>query len=119
MAFGFIVEKFDLFFEFAAPSLAGHMLSIPGQKFGNIVGLALIVVGTAMVAIAAIRFLLTAKNIDSEDVRHGVRSIPALARAGRAGCVFRDKTKEEPPALVVSGNSKLATLCHHCRAFLL
>jgi putative membrane protein len=67
MAFGFIVEKFDLFLEVAAPSLAGRTLSIPGQKFGNIAGLALIVLGTAMVAIAAVRFLLTAKNIDSNE----------------------------------------------------
>jgi putative membrane protein len=71
MAFGFIVEKFDLFLEIASPSLAGRTLSVPGQKFGNIAGLALIVLGTAMVAIAAIRFLITAKNIDSQDVRHG------------------------------------------------
>src|SRR5882757_2869490 len=34
MAFGFLVEKFDLFLEFAAPSLAGRTLSLPGQKFG-------------------------------------------------------------------------------------
>src|SRR5215472_15120492 len=55
MAFGFLVEKFDLFLEVAAPSLAGRTLSLPGQKFGNIAGLALIVLGTAMVAIAARR----------------------------------------------------------------
>ena len=36
MAFGFLVEKFDLFLELAAPSLAGRTLSLPGQKFGNI-----------------------------------------------------------------------------------
>jgi putative membrane protein len=67
MAFGFLVEKFDLFLELASPSLAGRTLSLPGQRFGNIAGLALIVLGTAMVAIAAIRFLITAKNIDSEE----------------------------------------------------
>jgi putative membrane protein len=71
MAFGFIVEKFDVFLEIAAPSLAGRALSIPGQRFGNIAGLALILVGTAMVAIAAARFLITAKNIDSEELKSG------------------------------------------------
>ena len=53
MAFGFIVEKFHLFLELAAPSLAGRTLSLPGQKLGNVAGLALIVLGTAMVAIAS------------------------------------------------------------------
>ncbi len=69
MAFGFLVEKFDLFLELAAPSLAGRTLSMPGQKFGNAAGLALIVLGMAMVAIAAIRFLATAKAIDSDAQR--------------------------------------------------
>jgi putative membrane protein len=36
MAFGFLVEKFDLFLELAAPSLAGRALSLPSQKFGNL-----------------------------------------------------------------------------------
>jgi putative membrane protein len=71
MAFGFLVEKFDLFLELAAPTLSGRTLSLSSQKFGNIAGLALIVVGTAMVAIAALRFLITAKNIDSEEKHPG------------------------------------------------
>jgi putative membrane protein len=74
MAFGFLVEKFDLFLEIAAPSLAGRTLSFPGQKFGNIAGLSLIVLGTAMVAIAAIRFLVTAKKIDSDQSHPGTGS---------------------------------------------
>jgi hypothetical protein len=64
---GFWWEKFDLFLELAAPSPAGRTLSLPGQKFGNIAGLALIVLGTAMVVLAAIRFLITAKQIDSDE----------------------------------------------------
>ena len=71
MAFGFLVEKFDLFLEIAAPSLAGRTLSLPGQKFGNIAGLSLIVLGTAMVAIAAARFMVTARYIDSAEQRPG------------------------------------------------
>src|SRR5262249_15279753 len=56
MAFGFLVEKFDLFLEIAAPSLGGRQPSVPGQKFANFVGLALIVVGTGMVAVAGSAF---------------------------------------------------------------
>jgi uncharacterized membrane protein YidH (DUF202 family) len=66
--------KFDLFLQLAAPALAGRTLSIPGQKFGNVVGLSLIVVGTAMVAVAAVRFLSTAKYIDSPEVHPGTGS---------------------------------------------
>jgi len=74
MAFGFIVEKFDLFLEVAAPSLAGRALSLPGQRFANIAGLALIVMGTAMVAIAGFRFVVAARRIDSADVQPGTGS---------------------------------------------
>jgi putative membrane protein len=81
MAFGFIVEKFDLFLELAAPSLAGRTLSLPGQRFGNIAGLALIILGTAMVAIAATRFLMTAKIIDSTKSRPAPGSRVDLALA--------------------------------------
>ena len=49
----------------------GRAVSLPGQRFGNWAGLALIVLGTAIIAIAAIRFLLTAKNIDSEELHPG------------------------------------------------
>lgn len=81
MAFGFLVEKFDLFLEIAAPSMSGRTLSMPGQKFGNMAGLALIVLGTAMVAIAGARFLSTAKNIDSEEPRLSTGSRIDLALA--------------------------------------
>jgi putative membrane protein len=74
MTFGFVVEKFDLFLELTATSLAARTLSMPGQKFGNVAGLVLIVLGIVMVAIAAIRFLITTKNIDCEDLQHGAGS---------------------------------------------
>jgi len=82
MAFGFLVEKFDLFLELSAPSLAGRTLSLPGQKFGNLAGLVFIVLGTAMVGIAAARFVITAKNIDREDLRPGTGSRIDIAFAG-------------------------------------
>ena len=85
MAFGFLVEKFDLFLELAAPSLAGRTLSVPGQKFGNIAGLALIVLGTAIVGIAAARFVITAKNIDREESPSGNRIANRHRTCGAAG----------------------------------
>jgi putative membrane protein len=91
MAFGFLVERFDLFLELAAPSLAGRSLSVPGQRFGNEAGLALIFLGTAIVAIAAARFLMTAKTIDSDAIRPGPGSRFDLALAillGLLGCAL-------------------------------
>jgi putative membrane protein len=67
MAFGFLVEKFDLFLAIAAHTLDPEM-HLPDRRFGNAVGLVLIVLGVAMIAIATIRFRRTAKAIDSPDV---------------------------------------------------
>ena len=81
MAFGFLVEKFDLFLELAAPSLAVHTQSLSSLKFGGIAGLVLIVLGAAMVGIAALRFMRTAKNIDRTDQRPGTGSRIDIALA--------------------------------------
>jgi putative membrane protein len=81
MAFGFLVEKFDLFLEIAAPSLAGRALSMSGQRFANVAGLSLIILGTAIVAIAGFRFVKTAKLIDSKKTLPGLGSRLDLALA--------------------------------------
>jgi putative membrane protein len=81
MAFGFLIEKFDLFLEIAAPSLVGRVLSVPGQRFANIAGLSLIILGTAMIAIAGSRFFKTAKLIDSKKMLPGLGSRLDLALA--------------------------------------
>ena|SRR5579871_6944643 len=64
MAFGFLLEKFDLFLAIAAQSLSVPM-HLPDRRFGYIVGLILIILGTIMIAIATVRFRRTAKAIDS------------------------------------------------------
>src|SRR5271169_6274807 len=74
MAFGFLVERFDLFLETVAPSLSGRILSPLGHRFGNIAGLALIAAGTTMVALAMARFIKIAKAIDSDEVTMGAGS---------------------------------------------
>ena len=71
MAFGFLVEKFDLFLEFASKSLAARVPSVGGQLVGNIAGLLLIVLGGATMILAIIRFRQTALDIDSKDTRPG------------------------------------------------
>ena len=51
-------------------------------------GLALIVLGTAMVGIAAARFVRIAKNIDREDLRPGTGSRIDIALAVLLGCAL-------------------------------
>ncbi len=67
MAFGFLVAKFDLFLQIAARSLsAGRPTQrIPGAGFGGAAGAALIIAGTVMVVLAAVRFIHTRRALDS------------------------------------------------------
>jgi putative membrane protein len=67
MAFGFLIERFDLFLKFAAPQLAQQQITPHGQAFANAAGLAFIGIGVAMIVLAGIRFIKTAKDIESED----------------------------------------------------
>ncbi|MGD0024722.1 MAG: DUF202 domain-containing protein [Xanthobacteraceae bacterium] len=67
MAFGFLIEKFDLFLQVAAPQMALQQLAPHGQKFANAAGLAFIAIGVAMIVIAGIRFAGTAKAIEADD----------------------------------------------------
>jgi inner membrane protein YidH len=66
MAFGFVIERFDLFLQAVAPQLAQRQLSAHGQTLANLAGLAFIAIGVAMIVIAGLRFSRTAKDIDSE-----------------------------------------------------
>jgi len=68
MAFGFLVARFNLFLRIAAESLAAGgraAAAVPGGGFGGVAGIVLIGAGTVMVALAALRFLRTARAIDS------------------------------------------------------
>ena len=69
MAFGFLVEKFDLFLEIAATSLTKHKFSTSGQVVGGIAGLSLILLGGVMMIVAAMRFRQIRLSIESPDIR--------------------------------------------------
>ena len=71
MAFGFLVEKFDLFLRIASESLAARSYPVGSQIVGNIAGLLLIVLGGVMMVFAAIRFRKTALDIGAKEVRPG------------------------------------------------
>jgi putative membrane protein len=67
MAFGFVIERFDLFLQIAAPQIALKQAAPHGQRFANAAGLAFIGIGVAMIVIAGLRFVGTAKAIDRDD----------------------------------------------------
>ena len=72
MAFGFLVEKFDLFLQIASGTLGQRALPAGGQTVGDIAGLVLIALGSATMILAIIRFRRTAGSIDSTDLRPDV-----------------------------------------------
>ena len=67
MAFGFVVEKFDLFLRIAGTSMAARTVLGGNQLVGDLAGLLLIVLGGGMMVFAAIRFRQTAADIDAAD----------------------------------------------------
>ena len=59
MAFGFLVEKFDLFLEIAARSVGARAPSMGGQLLANVAGLLLIALGGVTMVLAIVRFRAT------------------------------------------------------------
>jgi len=66
MAFGFVIEKFDLFLQVIASPAAQRQFNPHGQTFANAAGLAFIAIGVAMIVIAGVRFAKTAKDIETD-----------------------------------------------------
>jgi putative membrane protein len=67
MAFGFVIERFDLFLRVIAPQAALKQLAPHNQKFANAAGLTFIAIGVIMIVISGVRFVRTAKAIDLEE----------------------------------------------------
>jgi putative membrane protein len=82
MAFGFLVEKFDLFLEVASRSLTGRVASPGGQMVGNVAGLLLILMGGATMVLAMLRFRQTTRDIDSKEIRSDTGARLDLALVG-------------------------------------
>jgi putative membrane protein len=85
MAFGFVIERFDLFLRYATPLAAQQKVVPHGGEFANAAGLAFIVLGIAIIVIAGWRFVQTAKDIDSESVVASPGERFDLALSGMVG----------------------------------
>jgi putative membrane protein len=81
IAFGFVIEKFNLFMLTIAAATPGlgkehHLLGRLSGLLGQYDGTALIFVGIALIVVAAIRFVRTTRLIDDEET-HTASSIRA------------------------------------------
>jgi len=85
MAFGFLIERFDLLLK--ATGLSSHLPAPQSYNAGNIAGISSIILGSTMFVLAIIRFVTTARNIDSCDGRPGAGSKFDIALAGLMGLV--------------------------------
>ena len=66
-AFGFLVEKFDVFLEVASRTGGVKAPSVIGETVSNIVGLLLLLLGGLIVVAATLRFRRLSTAIDSVD----------------------------------------------------
>jgi putative membrane protein len=80
IAFGFLVERFDLFLSYLARATP-HPQGMMHNQLANIAGLTLIVLGIIIIAVAAVRFRRTSLEIDAPDVVPGVSERFDLALA--------------------------------------
>ena len=66
MAFGFVIERFDLFLQVMA-SQTQRQISPHSQSFANVAGLAFIAIGVAIIVVAGFRFARTTKELETDD----------------------------------------------------
>lgn len=73
MAFGFLVEKFDLFIRLETVRQAGQSAAgrLHGESASSVVGLGVIAFGAALILLAAWRFHDTGRRIDAAETTAG------------------------------------------------
>jgi len=81
IAFGFLIERFDLFLVFAAPGIIKSKIAVARNQSGHVAGLVVIVLGIVMILVAAGRFARNTREIDDEKVFSGTGSRLDLALA--------------------------------------
>ena len=81
IAFGFLVERFDLFLAFAAPEAVRNKIGVARGEFGHVAGLVLIAMGIGMILVAMLRFVRNAREIDDSQLHPGTGSRVDIALA--------------------------------------
>jgi putative membrane protein len=77
MAFGFLIEKFELYLAFIGTSL-GDVEQFQPSLSAQLVGLSLFLVGILIIIASTVKFYLYKKDIDSEEIiSHGSKKITA------------------------------------------
>ncbi|OSI67420.1 hypothetical protein BSZ21_17695 [Bradyrhizobium canariense] len=69
MAFGFLIERFDLMLKAAGVAVGVATPPAPERELANIAGISAIIVGTLLFVLATVRFLRNATMIDKEEQR--------------------------------------------------
>jgi putative membrane protein len=81
VAFGFLIERFDLFLRFAARDVA-HAAAAAHTNAANFIGILFVIIGLAMFVISAVRFFRTEKAIDAPEEVRGPRDRLDLTLSG-------------------------------------
>ncbi len=68
MAFGFLIEKFDLFLSYISEAL-GRDIAHAGSSSAELVGIGLIIVSIAIIISSTIRFYINKARIESDEER--------------------------------------------------
>lgn len=79
MAFGFLVEKFTLFLNYLRLALHKSNAAIPGSTGAQFLGVFLICVAVAMLAVSTFRYFSIGRQIESGDVARGAQPMLVLA----------------------------------------
>lgn len=86
MAFGFLVEKFDIFLHYVARAVHKTAPMRTGGTVAHFLGIGLVLLGVMMMILATARYISVGRSIDESDMRE--RLSPALSVVMVAALIF-------------------------------
>lgn len=82
MAFGFLVEKFDIFLAYIAKALHKVSHDHANPHTAQIIGMGLVLLGILMMIMATVRFTWTGRALDESAVRDRGSNLPYILMVG-------------------------------------